>query len=286
MMTRYIFQVLLMGCLAVMSGCVADQDMIMLENRVSSLEMDNARHLEKQKTYDQKLNKEFVEMAGRFDTSDQMTREKYAEVKSLLSGLKDEIRALTGRMETLEFLVARDGGGAAATVPDELKQLDQAISRNYQRLTALESHLGLEPPAADTLSPDKPEAKHSDKSEEGMYKSSKSLLDNGDNEGARKGFGAFLKAFPNSENADNAQFWIADSYYRDKWYEKAILEYQKVIENYSVGNKVPAALLKQGYSFANLGEKGNARLILKELIRKYPGSSEAKIAAEKLGTLK
>ena len=45
---------------------------------------------------------------------------------------------------------------------------------------------------------------------------------------------------------------------------------------------MPAALLKQGYAFANLGEKGNARLILKELIRKYPGTSEAKIAAEKL----
>ncbi len=284
-MTRYILQVLLVGCLTVMSGCVADQDMVTLGNRVNSLEIDNARHLEKQKTYDRKLNKEFVEITGRLGTNDQMNREKYAEVKSLLAGLQDEIRALTGRMETLEFLIARDGGDATANASGELKRLDNAIARNYQRLIALETHLGLEP--ADVPSPvGTPGTDNADKSEAGMYKSSKNLLDNGDNEGARKGFEAFIKAFPGSTNADNAQFWIADSYYRDKWYEKAILEYQKVIETYSTGNKVPAALLKQGYAFANLGEKGNARLILKELIRKYPGTSEAKIAAEKLGALK
>ncbi|MBF0202691.1 MAG: tetratricopeptide repeat protein, partial [Desulfamplus sp.] len=75
------------------------------------------------------------------------------------------------------------------------------------------------------------------------------------------------------------------SYYREKWYEKAILEYQRVIEEYPRGNKVMAALLKQGYSFANLGEKGNARLILEELIRKYPQSQEAKSARDKLKAL-
>jgi TolA-binding protein len=40
--------------------------------------------------------------------------------------------------------------------------------------------------------------------------------------------------------------------------------------------------LKQGFSFFNLGDKSNARLILKELINKYPSSNEAKIAKQKL----
>jgi tol-pal system protein YbgF len=283
MMAKCILQVLLLGFLALLSGCVSDQDMVTLKNRVYSLEMDNARHLEKQKTYDRKLNKEFVEITGRVGASDRMTREKYAEIKALLDGFRDEIRTLTGRMETLEFLIARDEGGATATASNELKRLDAAISRNYQRVMALEAHLGMEPTDGASSGPvtDKPDA-----SEAGMYTAAKTLLDNGDNDGARKGFEVFVKTFPASANADNARFWIADSYYRENWYEKAILEYQKVIETYPSGNKVPAALLKQGYAFANLGEKGNARLILKELIRKYPGTSEAKIAGEKLDALK
>jgi len=125
-----------------------------------------------------------------------------------------------------------------------------------------------------------------DASEAGMYTAAKTLLDKGDNKGARKKFETFIKTFPDSASADNAQFWIADSYYRENWYEKAILEYQKVIVTYSSGNTVPAALLKQGYAFANLGEKGNARLIFKEMIRKYPRTAEAKIAKKKLGALK
>lgn len=94
-----------------------------------------------------------------------------------------------------------------------------------------------------------------------------------------------MKRFPNSDNADNAQFWIGEIYYRQKWYEKAILEYQTVIEKYPKGNKVQASLLKQGFSFFNLGDKANARLIFNELVRKYPDANEAAIAREKLKTL-
>ncbi|MCP4371246.1 MAG: tol-pal system protein YbgF, partial [Deltaproteobacteria bacterium] len=91
-----------------------------------------------------------------------------------------------------------------------------------------------------------------------------------------------LDRYPKSKSADNAQFWIGEIYYREKWYEKAILEYQKVIENYPKGNKDQASLLKQGFAFYNLKDKPNSRLIFKELIKKFPGSNEAKIAKKKL----
>ena len=99
---------------------------------------------------------------------------------------------------------------------------------------------------------------------------------------ARQGFAQLIKSYPNSTNADNAQFWIGKSYYREKWYEKAILEYQTVLDKYPKGNKVPAAMLKQGLAFLQLGDKSNARLILQELEKKYPKTNEARIAKRKL----
>ena len=125
--------------------------------------------------------------------------------------------------------------------------------------------------------------------EKDVYQSAKSAFDRGDYDSARKGFQDFLAKYPKSGNADNAQFWIGETYYREKWYEKAILEYQKVIENYPKGNKVQAALLKQGLAFFNLGGKtniANSRLILRELVSKYPKSNEAKIATQKLKDIK
>ena len=115
-----------------------------------------------------------------------------------------------------------------------------------------------------------------------LYAMAKKAFDNKGFETSLKGFQKLIQAYPKSEHADNAQFWIGEIYYREKWYEKAILEYQKVIENYPKGNKVRAALLKQGFAFSNLGDKANARLILKELVKKYPDANEAVIAKKKL----
>jgi TolA-binding protein len=53
-----------------------------------------------------------------------------------------------------------------------------------------------------------------------------------------------------------------------------------VIEKYPKGNKVPAAYLKQGLSFFKLGENANAKLVLNELIKRFPESSEADAARQ------
>jgi len=108
------------------------------------------------------------------------------------------------------------------------------------------------------------------------------LYDQKDYKSAKDGFDFYIKKYPKSDNTDNAQFWIGEIYYTRKWYEKAILEYQKVIENYKGGNKVPAAYLKQGLSFLNLGEKESADMILNELIKKFPDSKEAGLAKKKV----
>ncbi|MDH3568013.1 MAG: tol-pal system protein YbgF, partial [Desulfobacteraceae bacterium] len=165
--------------------------------------------------------------------------------------------------------------------------IDKTTDSNKNRIAHLEQYLNFESTASGQKSmPDS--GKTSEKqvknqlSEDGIYQSAKQAYDQGDFEAAREGFNKLITKYPTSKNADNAQFWIGEIYYHEKWYEKAILEYQKVIEIYPKGNKVQASLLKQGFAFLNLGDKSNARLILSELIKKYPTSNEAKIADRKL----
>jgi TolA-binding protein len=55
-----------------------------------------------------------------------------------------------------------------------------------------------------------------------------------------------------------------------------------VRSKYPQSDKVPAALLKQGFAFAELGEKVNARLVLQEVVEKYPQSPEAARAKQRL----
>ncbi len=119
-----------------------------------------------------------------------------------------------------------------------------------------------------------------------LYKDAYETYHRGDLEGARRKFEAFLKQYPNTELSDNAQFWIGETYYLKKDYERAILEYEKAIVKYPEGDKIPAALFKQALAFLELGDKTNARNLLKRVIEKYPHSEQAELAKKKLETLK
>jgi len=119
-----------------------------------------------------------------------------------------------------------------------------------------------------------------------LYKEAYDTIQKGDLEGSRKKFEAFLKQYPNTELSDNAQFWIGETYYLKKDFEKAILEYEKAIAKYPEGDKIPAALLKQALAFLELGDKANARNLLRRLIERYPQSDQAEMAKKKLETIK
>ena len=88
-------------------------------------------------------------------------------------------------------------------------------------------------------------------------------------------FENFLKKYPKSRIAANAQYWLAESHFGLKEYDKAIVEFDEVRRRYPQSDKVPAALLRQGFAFAELGEKLNARLVLQEVVEKYPQSPES-----------
>lgn len=122
-------------------------------------------------------------------------------------------------------------------------------------------------------------------SETSIYSEGYSNLSQGKYRDAREQFELFISNYPNSSKAPDAQYWIAETYYREGNFEEAILEFQGFIEAYPRDSKVPLAYLKQGLSLINIGRKEEARIFLQTLIDKYPQSEEAKVAQEKLKEL-
>jgi tol-pal system protein YbgF len=110
-------------------------------------------------------------------------------------------------------------------------------------------------------------------------------LDRKDYKAALSRFKDFLKKYPKSKLAGNAQYWIGECHYALKEFDQAILEFDAVRRKYPQSEKVPAALLKQGFAFGELGEKVNARLILQEIVEKYPQAPEAVRAKQRLKAL-
>jgi tol-pal system protein YbgF len=86
--------------------------------------------------------------------------------------------------------------------------------------------------------------------------------------------------------AANAHYWLGETYYSEKKYDQAILEFQEVIKNFPGKEKVPAAMLKQAMAFKEMGDTKSARYLYKKLIEEFPAAAEAKSAKEKLKDLK
>lgn len=97
-------------------------------------------------------------------------------------------------------------------------------------------------------------------------------------------FRTFQRKNSTSEMADDAQYWIGESYFTRRDYNRAILEFNDVLK-YRKGDKVPAALLRQAEAFVEIGDKTDARLILQKLLNDYPNSFQAKDARERLQSL-
>lgn len=107
----------------------------------------------------------------------------------------------------------------------------------------------------------------------------------GNHEYAAQGLRSFLDQHPQGELADNAQYWLAETYYARKRYALARVEFEKVVTRYPRGNKLPDALLKIGYCHALLGKRADAIAALRRLVRAYPTSGPAVLARAKLEEL-
>jgi tol-pal system protein YbgF len=99
---------------------------------------------------------------------------------------------------------------------------------------------------------------------------------------ARASFAEYLRRFPGTEVSDNAQYWLGECLYATGDFAGAIVEFEKVSQNYPKGDKVPAATLKTGISYARLRNMEAAKRYFEIVIKKYPKSDEARLAKERL----
>ena len=116
------------------------------------------------------------------------------------------------------------------------------------------------------------------------YRSAVELVKTGKHDEAVTALRAFLKTYPRHDYADNAQYWLGESFYARKDYQQALTEFRATIETYPRGNKVPDALLKVGYCYSALGQRDKARAVLEQVVNLYPKSEPAALASKRLET--
>jgi len=230
-------------------------------------------------------------------------RSSLADTRANLQQLQREFGVLRERIEETRHQVGRQIGETARDGDQRVRDLEARVGKLSETLKAQEASLKsrdeevkqlreslqLLQNAASSAAKNEVVIVDSATGESALVKKDYELgwqaMEKRDYRLAISRFKEFLKKHPRSNLADNAQYWIGESHYGLREFDQAIIEFDAVRRRYPQGEKVPAALLKQGYAFAELGEKVNARLLLQEVMEKFPETPEAAKAKMRLKSI-
>jgi len=194
-----------------------------------------------------------------------------ADLQATLDSARVDMQLLTGKVDDLRIQAQKPADDVALLKEDTGKRL----ALMEERLTKLEQGM------AGVLEQQKRSAELQ-QTPEALYQQGLDAMKGGDPAKARDLLTKFLDQNPKHKLAANAHYWLGETYYSEKNFEQAILEFQEVIKNFPEKDKVPAAMLKQGMAFKEMGDSKSSAYIYKKLTEEFPKSEEAKIAKEKL----
>jgi len=206
------------------------------------------------------------------------------ELSSEVDRLQAQARELRGDVETLGY--ESDNG------TDRQRQLYLDIDSRLQTLEVTQSHTAdLLPPVAISSAETEESRPLVSRprilagSDQDNYQLAFDLLTNGRYVESAQAFDQFLAIFPSSPLADNAQYWLAETYYVQRQFTTALPTFQAVIDSYSDSSKLPDALLKIGFCHYELQQWDAARAALRRVAREFPDTTAARLASQRLDRL-
>ncbi len=140
--------------------------------------------------------------------------------------------------------------------------------------------------AAPATAPAKPQTREEAARELKAYDAASNLFRRNDFPGAIEAFRKFVRDYPASQLAPNAEYWIGISYANVKDYRHALAAQEGLLTRYPQSAKAPDALLAIAAIQAEQGDTGSARNTLEEIIARYPASEAAGKARTRLATLR
>ena len=220
----------------------------------------------------------------------------YDEVESLGT----EVRELRGQLEVLSHTINQAGQRQRDLYLDTDRRLQRVESASATQ-TGSPSPLPATPPAAPaspagtaaasqpapapaaTAPAQTPPAAGIDPfAEQQAYQSAFDLLKSGRYEDATVAFQQFITEYPAGSYADNAQYWLGETFYITRRFEQAVQEFERLVSAHPNSQKLTHALLKIGYAHDELGNKAEAERVLGELMERHPQSAAAALARKRL----
>ncbi len=240
-------------------GCVSSTDIDALHDQIAEVQ-----RLAAQQQQQGSSKQEVAQLEATIQRQTDALLKAEADMRLDVNTLSAQIAQLQDKLEDTNYRLAQVSQQIAATNQD---------LKAARTLPTAPGAAGEALPAATAADP------------EALYQTSYSDYLRGNYDLAMLGFKQYLEAFPETDLADNAIYWIGECFYRQQKYVDAIGEYDRVLKQYPRSDKTASALLKKGFALLEQGQRKEGTAQLQSVVKTFPSSDEANLAKQRLQSL-
>jgi len=199
-------------------------------------------------------------------------QEMQANTGSRIDTMTTQTQGLSDNMQDVQARVAKLSQ-QMTEMQSLLQTIDAKLSGSSGAATSAGGGTAGAPPATPPISADT------------LYQNGLRDFNSGNYDLAKQEFTDYLKNFPTNPLAGNAQFYMGEIAFAQGNFQDAVTQYDMVLYSYPKSFKLAAALLKKGQAEIKLGQKASGTRDLREVVRRFPGTDEAKQAQARLKEL-
>ena len=277
---QFIRPVLLIG-LAASTGFGASKEIIQIQRDIAQLQ-DQVQTL--QRTVDERVTR----LTTLVEQALAAANKSNTAMAVMESGLRDRLaQQLTAPVATLGTKVDQMSSDFAA-VRESVADLNERIGKLQLQITDLSNTVKVlqTPPAPPpSAAPQGGAGAPAAGPPQGLsavqlYETAQKDKRGGNLDLAAQGFQEYLKWFPNTDLAPNAQFALGEILMSKSDYQGAIQAFDAVLERFPENNKTPDALYMKGAALLRAGQRNQAAQEFLAVVQKYPTSQVAVKARE------
>jgi tol-pal system protein YbgF len=237
------------------------------------------------------LQTQVSQLAQQMTQMKQSFDERMGVMKNLLEQNTDAANKVTAAINELQASLNKqqqDRAGGVDQISGQIQALNDTMDELKVRLAKLSKQLEDMQAAQQSLAAQQSQAQQQAQAmaqappPDVLYNNALRDYNGAKNDLAIQEFSDYIKFYPNTDLAGNAYFYLAEIQFKAADYRKAVANYDLVLQNFPSGNKAAAAQLKKGFALLELGKEDEGTQELKHVIQRYPRTTEAAQARERL----
>ncbi len=235
----------------------------------------------------QQLQEQMTNMRQTFD-------ERMGVMKNLVEQNTDAANKTTAAIAALQATIQKqqsESAGHSDQVSGQIQALNDTLDELKARLAKVSKQLEDMQSAQQSLAAStqataaQQQAQANAPPPDVLYANALRDYNGGKSDLASQEFSDYVKFYPNTDLAGNSYFYLAELQFKAANYKQAVTNYDQVIQNFPSGTKAASAQLKKGFALIELGQTEDGVQELRHVIQRYPKTTEATQARDRLRKL-